>query len=429
MRPWGEAGVTVHEVDVVVLGMGPGGEDAAGRLAEAGLWVVGVEAGLVGGECPYWGCVPSKMMIRAGRAGRGRRIGGLAGTATVTPTGPRWPPGSGKKRPTTGTTGSRSSGSSTRAAVIKGRGRITARAGSGRRAVLRAGAGSSSTPGRGLGPAHPRPGRPPYWSNRELIEAEGVPVRWWCSAGGHRRRTVPGVARFGVRVTIVRGADGCSPPRSRSRGPAHGRLRPGGHRGPHRHRRPGGRGPDGTSSPWPVGRHRGSGAAPAGGHRPAARPGRDGRSELGVDEGPGHPGGRRLRAAPACGPSATSPAGRVTHISMYQADIAVADIFGRRSPAEYQAVPRVTFTDPEVGSVGLTEAARAGASTCGPAATRSQVHPGLDPQGRQRGFIKLVADAERGPGRGQLGRAGRGRGAAMLTLAVYAGVATERLRQ
>ncbi|HEY2693511.1 MAG TPA: FAD-dependent oxidoreductase, partial [Streptosporangiaceae bacterium] len=52
-------------MDVVVIGLGPGGEYAAGQLAQAGLRVAGVEARLVGGECPYWGCVPSKMMIRA----------------------------------------------------------------------------------------------------------------------------------------------------------------------------------------------------------------------------------------------------------------------------------------------------------------------------------------------------------------------------
>ncbi|MBZ4321952.1 FAD-dependent oxidoreductase, partial [Streptomyces huiliensis] len=75
-----------EQVDVVVIGMGPGGEHVAGRLAEAGLRVVGVEAELVGGECPYWGCVPSKMMIRAGGLlAEARRIPGMAGAVKVVP--------------------------------------------------------------------------------------------------------------------------------------------------------------------------------------------------------------------------------------------------------------------------------------------------------------------------------------------------------
>src|SRR5437870_8461626 len=66
--------------------MGPGGEHAAGTLAEAGLAVAGVESRLVGGECPYWGCIPSKMMIRAANLlAEARRIPGIAGTSSVTP--------------------------------------------------------------------------------------------------------------------------------------------------------------------------------------------------------------------------------------------------------------------------------------------------------------------------------------------------------
>src|SRR5215468_3815760 len=76
----------VEQVDVVVVGLGPGGEDVAGRLAQAGLSVVGVEQRLVGGECPCYGCVPSKMMIRAGNAlAEARRVDALAGHAVVTP--------------------------------------------------------------------------------------------------------------------------------------------------------------------------------------------------------------------------------------------------------------------------------------------------------------------------------------------------------
>ncbi|MET9972372.1 FAD-dependent oxidoreductase, partial [Streptomyces sp. NPDC006356] len=75
-----------EQADVVVLGLGPGGEYVAGTLAEAGLDVVGIEAELVGGECPYWGCVPSKMMIRAGNLlAEAGRVPFLAGDAEVTP--------------------------------------------------------------------------------------------------------------------------------------------------------------------------------------------------------------------------------------------------------------------------------------------------------------------------------------------------------
>ncbi len=54
--------------DVVVIGLGPGGEAVASKLAGAGLSVVGVDERLVGGECPYFGCIPSKMIIRAADA-------------------------------------------------------------------------------------------------------------------------------------------------------------------------------------------------------------------------------------------------------------------------------------------------------------------------------------------------------------------------
>src|SRR6202012_794663 len=75
-----------EHTDVVVLGLGPGGEYVAETLADAGLHVTGVESRLVGGECPYYGCVPSKMMIRADNLiAETERVPGMAGSSTVTP--------------------------------------------------------------------------------------------------------------------------------------------------------------------------------------------------------------------------------------------------------------------------------------------------------------------------------------------------------
>src|SRR2546427_12218100 len=75
-----------ERVDVVVLGMGVGGEELANTLGDNGLNVVGIESNLVGGECPYFGCLPTKMMIRADdMVAEGRRIPGFAGESTVKP--------------------------------------------------------------------------------------------------------------------------------------------------------------------------------------------------------------------------------------------------------------------------------------------------------------------------------------------------------
>ena len=117
-------------------------------------------------------------------------------------------------------------------------------------------------------------------------------------------------------------------------------------------------------------------------------------------------------------------------MSMYQADIVVNDILGREVvPADYRAVPRVTFTDPEIGSVGLSEReardqgleVRVGRAEL-PTSTRGWIH-----KAGNQGFIKLVEDADRGVlvGATSVGPWGA-RCSGLLTLAVHAEVPTDR---
>ena len=124
--------------------------------------------------------------------------------------------------------------------------------------------------------------------------------------------------------------------------------------------------------------------------------------------------------------------GAFTHVSMYQADIVVNDILGRSVvPADYRALPRVTFTDPEIGSVGMNESeareqgweVRVGMADV-PTSTRGWIH-----KAGNDGFIKLVEDADRGVlvGATSVGPWG-GEVLGLLALAVHAEVPTVRLR-
>src|SRR2546426_1560853 len=177
-----------ERVDAVVIGMGPGGEEVAGRLAEAGLEVVGVEKQLLGGECPYWGCVPSKMMIRAANlVAETRRVDGMAGHATVTPD---WAPVARRIRDEATDTWDdrvaveRFEGKGGR--FVRGAGRMVGEraveVGSqiyeARRAVVLAtGTAAAILPIPGLAGT-------PFWTNRDAIETEEVPKSLVVLGGG-----------------------------------------------------------------------------------------------------------------------------------------------------------------------------------------------------------------------------------------------------
>ena len=427
-------------VDVVVLGMGPGGEDVAERLAAAGLEVVGIDDRLVGGECPYWGCVPSKMMIRAGNLlTEGRRIPGMAGTSTVTPD---WAPVATRIR------AEATDNWDDRVAVerfenkggrfVRGRGRLDGpnrvvvddqvfetRRG----VVINTGTTPFVPPIEGLAAT-------PYWTNHEAIETEEVPSSLVVLGGGAIGVELGQVfARFGAKVSVVEGSDRLLPPEEPEAGRLIAEVFAGEGIAVH------------TSSTVTGVRHDGGefaveigSDAPVVGDRLLVATGRHvdlaaiGTVSIGVPETERVlPTDNHLRVCDGVwAVGDITGHGAFTHMSMYQADIVVDQLLGQPvTPADYRAVPRVTFTDPEVGSVGLSEAAARDAGIdvrTGTALVAATARGWIHKAGND-GFVKVVEDAGRGilVGATSAGPVG-GEVLGLLTLAVHAEVPTERLR-
>src|SRR6476469_8800606 len=399
-----------HTFDVIVIGLGPGGEHVAGSLAERGLRVLGVDRRLVGGECPYWGCIPSKMMIRAADAlAEARRVDGLAGSVgdvlpdwSVVATRIReeatddWDDRVAVERLTgKGATFVRGT------ARIAGPGRVdvdgtayTATTG----IVVNTGTTAAIPPVDGLADT-------PYWTNHDIVAATELPGSIVVLGGGAIGCELSQVmARFGVDVTIVEAADrilALEEPEVSDH--LESALEA-----------------DGISVRVGVGAekvtHDGSAVTVT------LADAKDSRSS---------PVDYRCRVADggwAVGD--ITGKGAFTHVSMYQAGVVIRDVLGDDGPpAEYAALPRVTFTDPEVGAVGMTEAQAREQLT--------NVQVGLTPLGettrgwiaRADGLIKVVADADRGVlvGATTMGPAG-GEVLGALAVAVHGEVPIERLR-
>ncbi len=428
--------------EVVVVGMGPGGEDVAERLAGAGLDVVGIDGELVGGECPYWGCVPSKMMIRAADVlAEARRVPVLAGAVSVEP---EWAPVARRIR-SEATDNWDDAVAVARFEQLGGRfvrgwGRLDGphRVVVGDRVFEASRAVVVGTGTRAWVPPVDGLSATPYWSNREAVEAEQVPDSLVVLGGGAIGVELAQVfRRFGSTVSVVEAGPRLLGPEEPESGALVEELLAA-------------EGIDVRVGAAVVSvEHDGSGftvaladGGPARAERLLVATGR--RADLaglnvasiGVDEGAraipvddhlrvlGH---ERLWAV-----GDVTGKGAFTHVSMYQADIVVNDILGHEVvPAVYRALPRVTFTDPEIGAVGLTEQeARAAGLTVRigytelPTSARGWIH-----KVGNRGFVKLVEDAERRVlvGATSAGPAG-GEVLGLLTLAVHAEVPTSTLR-
>lgn len=427
-------------VDVVVVGLGPGGEDVAGKLAQAGLQVVGIEAELVGGECPYWGCVPSKMMIRAAHLlTEARRIPGMAGTCEVAPD---WAPVARRIRDEATDTWDdtvavrRFEGHG--GTFVRGRGRLTApnqvtvgdEVFQARRAIVLATGTSPGIP--------PIPGLAglPYWTNREAIATEEPPESLVVLGGGAIGVELAQVfARFGSQVTVVEAAPTLLPLEEPAAGELLAQvLRREGIRVETRAEvRAIAHEADRFILTTSDGELRAQRLLVATGRRADL-------ASLGVEVIGVDASGRwlevddQLRVADGVwAVGDLTGKGAFTHVAMYQSAIAVLSILGEPvHGADYSALPRVTFTDPEVGSVGLTEAQARAAGIpvrVGRAEVPHTARGWLHKAGND-GFIQVVEDAAHGVlvGATSMGPVG-GEVLGLLTLAIHARIQVDELRR